>query len=170
MTKQRGILEGMTIPGKEMTVKEKINSELSKEESCRIYDELRKMMMQNYKPDAIIKMLTEELTKYKNNPGLLGWRALAYSWNKDYDNAFEDYSKAIELEPNNAYFYICRADTYMEFENYKNAIADYTKAIEINGGISSAFVSRGNARYKIDDLDGAIEDYEKALIIFQNER
>ena len=53
----------------------------------------------------------------------------------DYQGALDDYSKAIELDPENPEIYIARGDVRsvcnMADGNYQGAIDDYSKAIEL---------------------------------------
>ena len=42
------------------------------------------------------------------------------------------YSKAIELDPNNAVYYANRAAAHIRLENFGLALTDGTQAIEIN--------------------------------------
>lgn len=62
---------------------------------------------------------------------------------KDYDGAIADYTKAIELNPNNANTFINRAIGKVGLKDYDGAIADYTKAIELNPNDAIAYYSRG---------------------------
>ena len=49
----------------------------------------------------------------------------------DFEKAIEDYSKAIELDPENPELYIARAISYNLMEEYEKSLLDYGKAIEI---------------------------------------
>jgi len=50
---------------------------------------------------------------------------------KNYNDAIEDYTKAIEINPSNALGYRERGRAKEKLEDYQGAIDDYTKAIEI---------------------------------------
>ena len=50
---------------------------------------------------------------------------------EDYDSAFLDYTKVIELEPNEPRNYSDRADCYIEMEDFTNALKDLDKAVII---------------------------------------
>ena len=62
-----------------------------------------------------------------NNIGL----AKEYSDNYSYQNAIEDYTKAINIEPNNIRLNN-RANAYYEIKEYEKAKADYLKVLEYN--------------------------------------
>jgi tetratricopeptide (TPR) repeat protein len=51
---------------------------------------------------------------------------------KDYDGAIQDYSKAIELVPQDAVAYKNRGNAYKAKGDYEYAFQDYSKAIELN--------------------------------------
>ena len=83
--------------------------------------------------------------------------------------ALSDYNKALELNPQQIYFYMNRALTKINLEDYQGAITDLTKALEIPSAApddlithSDAYYNRGNAREKLNDLDGACSDWRKA--------
>ena len=50
----------------------------------------------------------------------------------DFASAIEDYSKAIDLAPENARFYNGRGNAYGSAGNFHAAIEDFNKAIELN--------------------------------------
>ncbi len=50
----------------------------------------------------------------------------------DYQGAIADYTKAIEVNPQNADAYIRRGYTKYNLKDYHGAIIDYDKALEIN--------------------------------------
>ena len=68
---------------------------------------------------------------------------------KDYYGAIADFTKAIELDPNNATAYFNRGLSKYYLKDYYGAIADYTKAIELNPNNASDYYNRGFSK---DDL------------------
>ena len=77
------------------------------------------------------------------------------------NNAIIYLNEAIEIEPNDARFYISRG-TFRGTENYEDAIEDYTKAIEIEPNNLFAYRLRADSKRKLGDYEGADEDYKKA--------
>nr|MCW1970514.1 protein kinase [Anaerolineae bacterium] len=55
-----------------------------------------------------------------------------FFFKRDYDRAMADYSKAIELNPNNPDYWKSRGVSYWWKKDYDRAIADLSKAIELN--------------------------------------
>ncbi len=76
-----------------------------------------------------------------------------------------EYSKAIEINPKDAYAYFKRGLAKYNSKDYQGAIADWTKAIEINPQYADAYSNRGNAKNGLGDNQGAIADYSKAIEI-----
>ncbi len=76
-------------------------------------------------------------------------------------------NEAIEIEPNDARFYISRG-CFKGTESHEDAIEDYTKAIEIEPNNVFAYRLRGDSKRKLGDYQGAINDYSKAIEIYPN--
>ena len=90
-----------------------------------------------------------------------------YETKKDYINAINEYTKAIELNPDNiADIYLYRAQCCLELCQYKNVVEDCSNAIEKTKMYNStAYYTRGLAYEKLNLLDKAKEDYKQALSI-----
>lgn len=87
------------------------------------------------------------LTKYQNN---------------NCKGAILDFSKAIELDPTNAYAFSSRANCRGLLGDYMGAIADWNRAIEILP-IAMMFAGRATAKAELKDYRGAILDFNKAI-------
>jgi tetratricopeptide (TPR) repeat protein len=82
----------------------------------------------------------------------------------DFDGAIADYSKAIELKPDDPLGYYNRGIAKKAKSDDNGAIADYDKAIELNPKHAEAYYNRGNAkRDKTNGLDSAVLDFSKAI-------
>ena len=86
----------------------------------------------------------------------------------DHYGAISDYTKAIEINPNNGNAFYNRGWSKDEIGDFYGAIFDYTKAIEINPNDDDAYYNRGNAKEDLEDYYGAISDYIKAIEINPN--
>jgi len=78
----------------------------------------------------------------------------------------EDFSKAIELNPDLAEAYYNRSLTYAKLDQYGRAIEDYDKAIELNPTLAEAYANRGIAYSEIQRYEEATRDLKKAGILF----
>jgi len=93
------------------------------------------------------------------------------------DDAINDFTKLIELVPNDAYFYymqraICFLNLYWikynkEFEPNNNlilaAIDDYSQVIQLKGNYRNAYLERGNIYYRIKNYTEALKDFKKMI-------
>lgn len=95
---------------------------------------------------------------------------------EDYDGGIISLTKAIAVNPNNAWSYALRGDCFRMKEEYDKAIADYTKSLEIDPKNQSVYHFRAFAyndknvslkvRYKTDaekaEWEKVIADFQKA--------
>ena len=81
----------------------------------------------------------------------------------DYYGAISDYTKAIEINPQNAKAYYNRGFSKSNLKDYYGAISDYTKAIEINPKLIDAYFNRSMDKEKIGDIKGACFDAKKVV-------
>ena len=81
---------------------------------------------------------------------------------ENYEDAIEDYTKAIEIEPNSVFAYRLRGDSKCKLGDYQGAIDDYTKAIEIYPNKAYLYNYRAESKRKSGDNEGADEDDRKA--------
>lgn len=101
------------------------------------------------KPDNFI------LTRAYNN------RGNAYEGKGKQDLAFEDYSMAIGIDPDNADAYFYRGFIYELKQNSEAALKDYDKVIELNPNHAEAYVYRAGMANRDSAL--VIKDYSKAI-------
>ena len=81
---------------------------------------------------------------------------------ENYEDAIEDYTKAIEIDPNYHFAYFNRARVKRELGDYQGAIDDYTKAIEIYPNKAYLYNYRAESKRKSGDNEGADKDDRKA--------
>ena len=55
----------------------------------------------------------------------------------EVDQALADFNRAIELDPNNAVFYLNRGAVYQRKKDADRALADYNHAIELNPSLAN---------------------------------
>ena len=81
-----------------------------------------------------------------------------------YNKAYESWSEAIELNPDNVLAYQARGYYCLYYtKNYAQGIADYTRAIELNPNNAENFHYRGVCLLESGDVDAAKEDFLRAL-------
>lgn len=82
---------------------------------------------------------------------------------KDYDQALESYTKAIDLNPKNTAAYFNRALVYLKQFKYKRAAEDCDKAILLQPEYTKAYHRRALALMELKEYDKALEDLKKVL-------
>jgi len=93
-------------------------------------------------------------------------RGILYRTAEEYDKAIPDYSRAIELNPENYRYYLERAhiNSHPNVEKYDQAISDYSKVMELKPEEAGAiYYLQGYAYRKKGDFDNAIFIYNKAI-------
>ncbi|MBN2572497.1 MAG: tetratricopeptide repeat protein [Ignavibacteriales bacterium] len=88
---------------------------------------------------------------------------------EDYTGAIEDFTKATEINPDNADAYYYRAFAKDNLMDYPAAIEDYSKAIKLNPNYTEAYYNRGFAKYYLGNYEEAIIDFTKAIELNPND-
>ncbi|MFW5734212.1 MAG: tetratricopeptide repeat protein [Oceanidesulfovibrio sp.] len=88
--------------------------------------------------------------------GLAWWRIGADQ------NAAQDFSRAIELDPDMAAAYLRRADIAMDRGQHREAVQDYTTALAIDSTLAEAYLRRGMAWTRLGNTSQAIRDFASA--------
>lgn len=86
----------------------------------------------------------------------------------DYAAAIDDFTQALQLQPDNAAVYRLRAEARAMLEQYTAAVADFSIALEFYHYDWEVLNLRGYTYYLLGDFDAAQADYEEA--IFRNPR
>src|SRR5947207_6751990 len=75
-----------------------------------------------------------------NDPGGHSAKGVEFAKKKEYDKAVEEFTQAIQGEPNDAKNYFNRATAYRGLNKLTEAINDYSKAIELTPQNVAAYV------------------------------
>ncbi len=87
---------------------------------------------------------------------------VSYAKQGKFAEAIDEYSQAIEIDPNNALIYANRGQALGSIGNYTSAIEDATKAIAIDNKFTPAYINRGFAYAKLGEFEKAIQDFDAA--------
>ena len=77
--------------------------------------------------------------------------------------AIKDYTKTIELNPNDPNAYCNRCNIYNILGHYTQAVKDCTKAIKLDPKFAEAYVNRSNAYAHLGQYSNVIKDCSKAI-------
>ena len=86
-----------------------------------------------------------------------------YYFKNDFNKAIEYYTKAIEVDPDNAEYYCNRGVSYNWLKEYEKAIEDKSKAIELDPDNAEYYYSRGVSYGWLKEYEKAIEDKSSAI-------
>ena len=84
-------------------------------------------------------------------------------WLEQYDDAIEDFNKALELEGDNVTDLKNRAKTYYQMKEYEKALDDFNKVLEIDPEYEIDYFEKAYSEYKMKQHKEAIDDYTKYL-------
>ncbi|XP_028672046.1 small glutamine-rich tetratricopeptide repeat-containing protein alpha [Erpetoichthys calabaricus] len=82
---------------------------------------------------------------------------------ENFSGAVDFYSRALELNPNNAVYYCNRAAALSKLGNYAGAVQDCEQAISIDPNYSKAYGRMGLALSSLNKHSEAVTYYKKAL-------
>ncbi|KAI9841403.1 MAG: Hsp90 cochaperone [Sclerophora amabilis] len=82
---------------------------------------------------------------------------------KNFKEAIEKFSQAIELDPNNHILYSNRSGAFSSNKEYTLALEDANKVTEMKPDWAKGWGRKGNALHGTGDLVGAVDAYEEAL-------
>jgi small glutamine-rich tetratricopeptide repeat-containing protein alpha len=82
---------------------------------------------------------------------------------KQYDEAIDAYTKAIELDPSNPVYFSNRAAAHSSKADHLSAVVDAEKAIELDPKFVRGYSRLGHAHFCIGDYSGAAAAYRRGL-------
>jgi tetratricopeptide (TPR) repeat protein len=80
-----------------------------------------------------------------------------------FREAVDDFSRAIELEPEDEHHWRCRANCFAHFGDNVRADEDMTRVVELKPDLPSSYLDRAVLRVKRGELQAAVADTERAL-------
>jgi tetratricopeptide (TPR) repeat protein len=83
--------------------------------------------------------------------------------------AVDNFSAAIALDPAFAFAYNNRGLAYADLKQYERAIADYDQALRLNPDLAAAYLNRGTAYADLKQYERASADYDQALRLDPND-
>lgn len=119
------------------------------------------------RPDEIIRIAQDALTidpTYGDAYQVIGY---AYKDKKDYDKAYEYFSKAIEATPTQVYSCYERAliRAYI-YNKPEDAIPDFEKVLQYDPDSHIGWFARGSIEFSQGKYDEAIQDYTRAIELY----
>lgn len=134
---------------------------------CATADKCSYYVQQNEFDTAMI-VCSDDIDKFNSNKRKADTyinRGIVYIGKNDYPKAIADFTKAIELDPNDASYYIRRGKAYSEKDQHANAVADFSQAIKLKPNDETVYNLRGLSYIGKGDREAAAEDFKKAVQI-----
>jgi tetratricopeptide (TPR) repeat protein len=91
------------------------------------------------------------------------YQGIEYRRQGNNDSAVEEFTSAIELDPEYYFAYYNRALVYYQSGELESSLADYSKAIELHPGNAYWTFERGFLHLELGDRAKAIIDLERSL-------
>ncbi|MGR3177709.1 MAG: tetratricopeptide repeat protein [Candidatus Anammoxibacter sp.] len=142
-------------------------------------EEIKKLSQQVKEKEEKLRTLENDLKKFKEEKVTSSlsdklmddaqkrseaskWFSKAYK-ETDINKKVAYYTKAIELDPNDAIAYSNRGVSYNDLKEYEKAIIDCTKAIELDPNDAITYYNRGISYSSLKEHEKVISDYTKAI-------
>ncbi|MEQ8559429.1 MAG: tetratricopeptide repeat protein [Henriciella sp.] len=82
----------------------------------------------------------------------------------DYEDALDDYAKAIEMKPDLGAAFLNKGAAHIYLKDFETALPALNRAIELDSeDIFAAYYNRAIARENTGDVTGAYQDFQRAL-------
>lgn len=94
---------------------------------------------------------------------VLSSRGETYYQLKNYERAYDDYARALQLGGPNAMVYELRAMVFYEQEQYADAAADHLRAIQVEPNNAVLYNNLADSRMLEGSLDSALQNIDTAL-------
>ncbi|MGK4199346.1 tetratricopeptide repeat protein [Fusobacterium sp. HC1336] len=95
-------------------------------------------------------------------------KGINFEIKKDYNKAIGNYSKAIELDPNNVNAYLNRGLIYEKLKKYDKSLEDLNKAIELDPNNANSYLNLGLIYERMCSYTEALKYLEKSIKLNPN--
>jgi tetratricopeptide (TPR) repeat protein len=100
----------------------------------------------------------------RRSPDYEAWlnRGVTLVNQKRYDEAIEDFTRALQLRPDSTDVLSNRAFAYVQSGRIERALADLDRAVELDPDAARLRILRGGVREALADRSGACRDWQRA--------
>jgi len=137
----------------------------TKSQTAEIYYTMSSILASCGKTKEAIQWIDNAILNNPNDDSYYYYRAELHIENAHYENAIQDYSKCIKLNPTSL-TYGKRGTAKILTGNYNGAVIDCTKAIKLNPDFGDGYIERGRAKHQTENFVGAIRDFSKVIEMF----
>jgi eukaryotic-like serine/threonine-protein kinase len=111
----------------------------------------------------VIRSCDAALATARKSPLLFELRGLARAAQDDYSAAILDYSRALEIRPDDGQLLVRRGWAYLVADSPRLALDDFNAAIKLDPANGDAYNGRGTAHVRLGDHRAAVADAREAL-------
>ena len=111
----------------------------------------------------VLNQSAQLLRTFPQSPSLFNIRGIVNASLKNYDEAIENYQKAIKLKPNWADAYLNLGNAQRDFGYLIKAIESFQKAIQVKPDFAKAYYNIGLSMSQKGDIEKAIKNYHQCL-------
>ena len=115
--------------------------------------------------DEVIHACDKAIAMGKKSAVVYELRGLARAARNDYAGAIQDYSRALEIRPQEARLLVHRGWAYLLFDSPKPALVDFEAAVKLDQADPAARNGRGMAYARLGDHRSAVADAREALLL-----
>ncbi|QTN38160.1 tetratricopeptide repeat protein [Cryomorphaceae bacterium] len=116
-----------------------------------------------------VTLFTDVIEKYPNVPVAYNNRGKYYGFQEqDYERAFADLNKSVEVDPEYPNAYVNRGNVYSMRKEYQKAMKDYDRALELRPTYYDALTNRAITNALLGNYESSLADYGRALEIQPN--
>ena len=92
---------------------------------------------------------------------------LAYAYGEigQHQDAIREYTRYIDLDPQNPAIFSNRGLEYAQIKKYRLAVQDFTRAIELDPTDAEYYHNRTESRIQLGDRAGSVEDFNVAIAL-----
>lgn len=83
--------------------------------------------------------------------------------NNAFGESVEEFTRAIEIDPEFALGYVSRGAALMKMDRIEESIEDFDHAVELDPDYSKSYHLRGLARLQAGNREGALKDFDNAI-------
>lgn len=120
-----------------------------------------------YQNKQRISDFTEQLNQRPGNPELLINRANAFFNIEEYNLAFKDFNKVLDLNGSYAPAHVGKGKVYLVLGDVDRAFIEFNKARQKDPKYAPAYVGRGDVYRRKNDKQAALAEYQKAYQLNQ---
>ena len=115
-----------------------------------------------YQNKQRISDLTGQLNQKLGDTGLFVSRANAFFDIEEYNLAFKDFNRALDLNKSYSPAYVGKGKVYLVLGDFDKAFMEFSEARRKDPQYAPAYVGRGDVYRRKNDKDAALAEYQKA--------